>query len=555
MKITPVKDYIDLTSKAVGEKITSALAEGIAPNAIPLDHRYTAWWWSVMNSSQCLKLLIDAGADVNAVNAFGLNALQLAVRCHRLDNVKLLLAAGAKVDAVADDEYLSEDVMSSWLSTCSPCEVALYEKKHAVDSGKKSAEIQRQGRSRYTRQRLGGIVGYLPPVEEESEDDEKSSPWLFLRDSFYINVAKVSRYWTSLMFAARSGWDECVKVLLDAGAEVHAVDKKGRIALMLALSEGSVSCVGMLLDAGADVNALDAEGKDVWLYAESKKSRALECVHLLLAAGADADSGVSCFAGKDYAREIVRLLLDSGADVHAVNEVTGRTLLIETARTGDAESVKKLLAAGVSVNHTDHEGRSALSYAAEEGRRKCVISLLSYAAEVNAVDERGCTALWYALMQGHVVCGLRLIDAGADVHVVNSRSGRNLLSVAIERRDPELMKMLLAAGVEVNLLDRKGCTALMYAAENGCPECVSLLLKAGADVNYTNAHGENCLMIAAQEGNLELVQYLLSSGKAINKEFLDMSLIHAKLHGREDITHILLSAGASDKGNEASSLA
>ena len=45
---------------------------------------------------ESLRLLLDAGADINAQNAEGATALGFAVYQDRLENLRLLLQAGAK---------------------------------------------------------------------------------------------------------------------------------------------------------------------------------------------------------------------------------------------------------------------------------------------------------------------------------------------------------------------------------------------------------------------------------------------------------------------------
>ena len=57
----------------------------------------------------------------------------------------------------------------------------------------------------------------------------------------------------ALIPAASSESVECVKLLMEAGAEVNNMD--GSIALCRAAQSGSMKCVNMLLQAGADVNS------------------------------------------------------------------------------------------------------------------------------------------------------------------------------------------------------------------------------------------------------------------------------------------------------------
>ncbi len=62
-------------------------------------------------------------------------------------------------------------------------------------------------------------------------------------------------------FAAMRGSRECLALLLDAGADVNAVDSFGQTALIAACWGGRVDCVRDLLSRGADASLTDAHGR------------------------------------------------------------------------------------------------------------------------------------------------------------------------------------------------------------------------------------------------------------------------------------------------------
>src|SRR5690606_30268245 len=55
---------------------------------------------AVIGNVQVLKMLLDAGADVEAANADGQTALMIIARTSNVDAARLLLERGAAVDAV-----------------------------------------------------------------------------------------------------------------------------------------------------------------------------------------------------------------------------------------------------------------------------------------------------------------------------------------------------------------------------------------------------------------------------------------------------------------------
>ena len=63
-----------------------------------------------------------------------------------------------------------------------------------------------------------------------------------------------------LYVAAKKGHQECVQLLLEAGADKEYKDKAGMTALHVAAAHGRVKCIRRLVEGGADVNSRDNDG-------------------------------------------------------------------------------------------------------------------------------------------------------------------------------------------------------------------------------------------------------------------------------------------------------
>ena len=75
--------------------------------------------------------------------------------------------------------------------------------------------------------------------------------------------------------------------------------------------------------------------------------------------------------------------------------------LMQASMVGDIDTVKALVAKGISANSRGRYGKSALMFAVEEGSDEVVDFLISKGADVNALTTPGCTALTFAAEGGY----------------------------------------------------------------------------------------------------------------------------------------------------------
>jgi ankyrin repeat protein len=190
--------------------------------------------------------------------------------------------------------------------------------------------------------------------------------------------------WTPLHLAVADDRPEIVSVLVEAGADLTARTEFNRTPLHVAL-QLQPQLVPLLRELGAEVDAPSAaylgdvaeltrhlddgtlpgdrvSGVDLLSWAAY--GGAVPTAELLLARGADANTGALHFAAGGGRLALVRLLLDAGADVNRRDPVTGRTPLhaaVAADPGGDtAEVVRVLLAAGADVRATTSDGANAL---------------------------------------------------------------------------------------------------------------------------------------------------------------------------------------------------
>ena len=139
-------------------------------------------------------------------------------------------------------------------------------------------------------------------------------------------------------------------------------------------------------------------------------------------------------AVRDDRLDVVRSLLDLGANVNTRDISSGLTLLMMAARQGNAATIEILLDAGADLWMLDRDGGSTvLHHACLGGSARVVQRLVEAGAFVDAVSAtpEHTTPLHDALRQGHTECAQILIDAGANLSL-KTGNGQTSLAIAIE---------------------------------------------------------------------------------------------------------------------------
>jgi uncharacterized protein len=109
--------------------------------------------------------------------------------------------------------------------------------------------------------------------------------------------------------------------------------------------------------------------------------------------------------------------------------------------------------------------------------------------------------------------------AGRDVNLRTEEGDNwNLLHIALvgvsRAPRPEVVRLLIELGVDVNAIDCRRWTPLHFAARTKNPAVVKLLIEAGADVNATDDEGITPLHqgLLQYPVNLEMTEMLLAAG-------------------------------------------
>lgn len=438
--------------------VAMLLRSGSDPNIPDSDSAVPLHWASHVNDIAIAKLLIDAGADVDASNQYGVTPLHLACINASPQMVSLLLTSGA-------DPRLA-----------------------------------------------------LPTGE------------------------------TPLMTAARTGSLEAVRLLIQHGSDVNAREElRGQTSLMWAIAEGHIEIVRLLLDSGAGVNARSAPGRPrenglaqfrraregASNLGERQRANSMFSVRI---DGTRTDGGFTplLFAAREGDLDLIRLLVERGADIHATSSLGVDALVVACVR-GHVEVAKFLLERGADPNAMG-AGYAALHWAAGTWETVATHDYPVGAGEWKALagipDRRRKLELINSLLDHGADPNIRTTDVPprfgfTQLNVVRLLGGTPFFFAAAAA-DVEVMRLLVSRGADPLQATEDNSSPLLAAAgityvdeENLAPEsryleAVKLIVELGGDVNRGNDAGETPLHATAYEGFDAIAKFLIAQGATLD---------------------------------------
>ena len=180
---------------------------------------------------------------------------------------------------------------------------------------------------------------------------------------------------------------------------------------------------------------------------------------------------------------VVRRLLADGARIDARDQ-RGRTALLAATHRNRIDVARFLIQEGADVNAKDFVQDTPFLYAGAEGRDEILKLTLAADANLKDINRFGGTALIPAAHHGHVETVKILLATAIDKDHVNNLGWTALLEAVIlgngGAAHTEIVRLLVAAGANVNIADRDRVTALAHAKRANYAEMVRILSGAGA---------------------------------------------------------------------------
>lgn len=189
--------------------------------------------------------------------------------------------------------------------------------------------------------------------------------------------------------------------------------------------------------------------------------------------------------------------------------------LIAAAERGDLPAVRKLLAEGARLEARDRAGRTVLLAATHGNRVEVARFLIQQGADVNAKDNLEDTPFLYSGAEGRLEI-LKMTLGRANLKDTNRYGGTALIPAA-HHGHVEAVKVLLGTAIDKDHINKLGWTALLEAVilGNGGPvhtEIVRLLVAARVNVNIADRDGVTPLTHARRRNYSEMVRILSAAG-------------------------------------------
>ncbi|KAI1124132.1 ankyrin repeat-containing domain protein [Nemania abortiva] len=448
------------------------------------------------------RILLERGADPNVRNDYpGFTTLVSATLGENIDMCRLLLSHGTQVNGYNECRPLVR-ALQSYRGN-------LELVKLLVDHG---ADVN-LAQVRDTPLGIAAQKGHRDVVE-----------FLVKKDA---DVNATSAGWTPLYHSVRERHADIARLLMAAGANCRHEGSRRWTPLHLAW--GHPECLKVLLDGGADIDALSADSTALYLATYHGK---LESVELLISRGANLEVTCEFPGGTDSKytpllaaafrghHEIIRAFLEAGADLKARTPDRRTALHLAVSRSSEP-AIKAILEYDPELDDKDDEDDTALHGAIYYAAPVSLVKLLVHRGASVEILGDDYMPLDLAIYRGQTEIAKYLISAKANINRVNSFWGAPL-HTACWVLDFDMVKLLVAKGADVNLLDPSRGTPLQVAslkdakdaAESATKQAIIRFLidEAGADITARGGTLSSALHAACLQGTPELINMLVEGG-------------------------------------------
>jgi serine/threonine protein kinase len=423
--------------------------------------------------SRFLKLLVDHKADLNARNSRGESPLLLAVKTHHVQAVSDLLYLGA------DPHTINRSKSNLW---------------HVLAENRYPYQEERKYSNKYNSKHSSYV--------NRSSSEESYSKQAVLEIAQKLTDAKVALNTFSasgdvpLHTALQTSNKILVEELLNQTKQVDARNAEGQTLLIRAIENEQVDFVKLLVAKVPSVNTPDKSGKTPLMVAIDMTNSKPVVVYPAISRYStsaypsvpphNSINSLNLTASKNQTREIIGLLMVSGADPNLVDE-NGDTALhllgnLDNGSTSDCveQQSLSLWALGLLVGQRanpqlkNKAGNTALHIMAKKNFFPLMQKMISYGWKPSELNSAGESPLSIAAnIYGVPVSTMQLLltpdklnaksinyqDSNGNTIAHEILSGSLHKSISKATAKTQLLKLLISAGADTNLPNKRGKTA------------------------------------------------------------------------------------------------
>ncbi len=435
------------------------------------------------NYMDIMQVLLDSGADTEINDRIHGTVLERAVKDHNIEAINMLISAGAKTTQETNEAMTALGI-KVMIRKERDDNVLL---KAVIDGNMEAIKMLIKAGTRVnqetSRTALGVAVkmGNLEIVKVLVQAG--------------ANCNQITLQSTPLELAYENNNLEIFQILLDSGADTERRKEGHDTVLQKAVRDGNIEGVNMLIKAQAKVNEETNDGMTALGIAAEMGY--LEIVKILIQAAANLNHHTkktqkNIFRVRAYGNplqlayendhlDILKVLLESGADTEIRKDVNDYTVLLKAARDGNITALNMLIKFGAKINQTTHKGNTVLHLVASSWQLEVLETLVTAGANINKFNDGGVTPLILAAQKGYLNTVQKLISLGADINQT-TLTGRFPLKAAVISEDVRVLEYLLQNGACVNASTNDNWTALFLATFRNNKQMIEVLLHYGADV-------------------------------------------------------------------------
>lgn len=541
-------------------------------------------------------LLLEKGADINAVNAFECTPLLYlgeAKMDKQLNLTRLLIDRGADLNR---QDHEGNTFLHNAADIGTPAMMKIVIEAGADLSICNYYGHSIQDRARYDMQeKLDLIYQYKKDVTftEAVYYSQAAIVDRLLQAGTDVNATSRSGA-TGLIIAAQRNNSAMVKKLLALGATIDACDSGGCTALHCAAEQGYDEVVRDLLANKADVTLRNRDGfRAIDLAAVKDRYRTIQLFKDVYPDIEPSKQPLPTAAKEQDA--LPAQLLNIKMTQNGLSEEELQTMILEqlaAMRNADPNLFKELPIA--LTQHSDpnfvrdqmlKEERSwrtesllsqtskPLHIAVIKGELEKVKQLLAGGAGENEIDDAGLLPLTYAvILENKPMAGL-LLENGADIdaldsnasfwntvgvvggHTVGQEAGWGAIHYVAATCSEEMLDFLIQKRANLNLADKEWKKSAIFTAQDAeRPEILAKLVKAGANLNHLDKNGDTIVHAMARRGKIEYLKLLLELGAPVDIKNPSGAtpLMTAARMGEQDAMLFLIENGADIRALNAS---